>query len=316
MFDIRIPKRVIIRDSSLREGLDMPGMEDRLTAAEKLEMAGRIFDIGIRVFDIVHPARINTDALRLARDLQYAHNGDITVHGAVYAFSPRLEQEVSAVGDVSDEIDFIMPVTEKRKPYAPDDKIRNLLNALELAEKIGKKGNAGLANCSDADEEFVLRISREASKAGARRIILYDSIGKLDPLETFALVKKVKDASNASILYHCHNDIGLATANSLLAVYAGADCIDATINGIGDRAGNTALEQLAMIFHLKGIETGIILDKLKEVSDLVEKRTGIRIASNQPIVGDPDIIFSHISPEHQVNPEVFELFRPGWVDKG
>jgi len=147
-------------------------------------------------------------------------------------------------------------------------------------------------------------------------IVLYDSIGRSDPLETFTAVRGVREACGLPVLYHCHNDLGLAAANSLFAVYAGARVIDATINGIGDRAGNAPLEQLAVILRVKGIATGIRLDKLKALSDLIARKAGLPLARYQPIVGDPRVIFTHVSPKHKACPRAFAAYDPRLVTGG
>lgn len=304
---IHLLNKIIIRDTTLREGLDVPGVERRLKREQRLTLAKKIYELGIREFDIVHPGRVNRDSIWLAQKLKNTFGDKIVIHGAVYAFNPRLEHEIKLTKEVVDEIDFVMPVIDERPPRPNKEKINSLVKALRFLKNSKGRVGVGFANSSQTNQQFLLKISREAVDAGARKIIIYDSIGKFDPWQTYQAVERVKEISKVPILYHCHNDLGLAVANSLFAVYAGATYVDASINGIGDRAGNAALEQLAVIFHLKGIKTGIDLKKIRAVSNLVEKLTGVKKAVNAPIIGNPKIIFSHVSPKHQQSTKSFEI---------
>jgi methanogen homocitrate synthase len=103
----------------------------------------------------------------------------------------------------------------------------------------------------------------------------------------------------------------MATANSLAAVYAGAEGLDVTMNGLGDRAGNASLEQVVLSLHLKGFETGIILKDLKSLSESVEKASGLRVSELAPVVGKN--IFVHKSSGHLDSPDLFEAFNPQLV---
>ncbi len=316
MSNFKKPGQVAIRDTTLREGLDMPGMDQRLSRARRWRIAQSLFDLGVREFDIVHPGRVAPPALKLARRLKRKYGRSVVVHGAVYACNPKLKTELASIRDAVDELDLVMPVIAQREPCARKDKERFLLEAIVRARAAGLRAGAGLANSTQTDVRFLLKIARRAAEAGARQIVLYDSIGNLDPLETMDMVRRVKAAAGVPILYHCHNDLGLAAANSLCAVYAGARTVDATINGVGDRAGNAPLEQIAMLLHLKGIKTGIRLDKLKAVSDLVERATGVKRAALHPVTGDPRIIFAHVSPKHRPCPQAFAAFDPALLLPG
>ncbi len=302
-----LPSGVVIRDVTLREGLDVPGVEKRLKPASRLRLAREIYALGIREFDIVHPGRVNRQSIWLANSLKELHGKRIVVHGAAYAHNDKFEREIDLMGMV-DEIDLVMPVNSARPPHSQKEKIDCAVRGLSFLQSIGKRGGVGFANASQCDRAFLLKIVRSVVKSGAHKIILYDSVGSYDPLESYELVRDVKDAAPGTpILYHCHNDLGLAVANSLLAVYAGAHYVDASMNGLGDRAGNASLEQLATIFHLKGVKTGIDLSKLRRVSDITEKLCGVKKAINHPITGDKRIIHSHVSPKHKPDRKSFEI---------
>ena len=113
------------------------------------------------------------------------------------------------------------------------------------------------------------------------------------------------------VFFHGHNDLGLAAANAFAAVRAGADGLDVTVNGLGDRAGNASLEQVAMILHLRGIRTGIRLETLTRLSGAVGRESGIAVSPLAPVVGA--FVATHKSPGHLEIPELFEAFDPALV---
>ena len=130
----------------------------------------------------------------------------------------------------------------------------------------------------------------------------------MDPFQTYDLVRTLREKINEKIFFHGHNDLGLATANSLAAVNGGADGLDTTINGLGDRAGNASFEQVVMALHLRSIRTGINLPQVAVLSEIVEKSSGVTLSKLAPVVGE--YVFSHKSPGHMEKPSLFEAFDP------
>jgi homocitrate synthase NifV len=110
------------------------------------------------------------------------------------------------------------------------------------------------------------------------------------------------------IFFHAHNDLGLATANALAAVRAGASGLDLTVNGLGDRAGNASLEQVVLGLHLRGYPTGIALDRLRALSEVVARESGVDVSKQAPVVGE--FIVRHKSPSHLEHSDLFETFDP------
>ena len=140
---------------------------------------------------------------------------------------------------------------------------------------------------------------------------IYDTSGSSDPFGIYDLIKRLKAEFTTALFFHAHNDLGLATANSLSAVYAGADGLDVTINGLGDRAGNASLEQVLLGLYLKDIDTGVVLKDLPGLSRTVEEASGVKVSKLSPIVGE--YVFFHKSPSHLENPELFEAFDPAVI---
>ena len=138
------------------------------------------------------------------------------------------------------------------------------------------------------DQDYVLRIFGEiAEKGGADRVTISDTFGMGHPFATYEMVRKLKQHVGVDVGFHIHNDYGLATAGALMAVAAGADMVHTSVNGIGERAGNVATEEVAITLqHLMGVDTGMDLTRLKMVSDVVAEISRAEPARNKPVVGD------------------------------
>jgi homocitrate synthase NifV len=182
-----------------------------------------------------------------------------------------------------------------------------LLFALEHQPDVG----VGFPHSTQVDPDFLTEISRESVKNGAQRVVVYDTNGSADPLSISRMIGRLRQAVDAPLFFHAHNDLGLATANSLAAVLAGADGLDTTVNGLGDRAGNASFEQVVMVLHLKGFSTGISLRDLKGLSEVVAEESGVAVPRLAPILGE--YMATHKSPGHLEDPELFEAFDPTLV---
>src|SRR5580704_1842308 len=201
-----------------------------------------------------------------------------------------------------------MPLSAQRKPSDRKEKIAGMSEVLDFCAERGTKVGVGFPHSTQVDIDFLLEIAVIAIQKGANRITIYDTNGSSDPFAVQSLIGRLGQECGVAIFFHAHNDLGLAAANSLAAVLAGADGLDVTMNGLGDRAGNASLEQVAMGFYVKGFRTGIHLKNLTELSRIVEEESGVRISKLAPVVGE--FIVSHRSATHLEVPEVFEAFDP------
>ena len=167
----------------------------------------------------------------------------------------------------------------------------------EVVEK-GRIASVGAVDASRAEIGFLEDLAIIASNCGASRFRIADTVGILNPFTTQTLIRKIRrSVSDIAIGFHAHNDLGMATANSLAAVYAGATALDVTVGGIGERAGNTALEQIAMALQVSGYgRTLLDLKSLPTVCAVVAKATQCPIVSSAPIVGEN--AFCHSSGIH------------------
>ncbi len=300
-------KKTILRDSTLREGEDVAGVN--FSFEKKLKVAKILDKAGIPEIEVVAPGKVFKD-LEFAKRLKEARLQTRT-SGLVYAYSPQCQEEIEGISWCLDRFDLLMPVSSKRKPYDRRSKIHQLQKALAFSLHHLADVGVGFPHSTQTEIDFLLEIGLESVKRGAKRITVYDTNGSSDPFSIYDLIRKLKRGINSPLFFHGHNDLGMATANSLAAVYAGADGLDVTINGLGDRAGNASLEQVALSLHLKGFDTGVILQDLRRLSRTVEKESGVRVSNLAPVVGRH--IFIHKSPGHLEIPDLFEAFDPQLV---
>jgi len=301
-------KNVIIKDSTLREGLDTPNVNFSLE--QKLKIVKLLAKANVPEIEVVAPSRVLKD-LEFVKRLK-EEELKLKTSGLIYSYSPRCREEIEEGSRYLNRFDLLMPVSIKRKPHDRGTKISLLLDALAYSLRYGSDVGVGFPHSTQTEFEFLLEIGSEAVKSGAKRVIIYDTNGSSDPIAVYDLIKRLKENLDVTLFFHGHNDLGLATANSLAAVYAGADGLDVTTNGLGDRAGNASLEQVVLGLHIKGFNTGVILEDLRRLSKAVEEESGVEVSKLAPVVGE--YIFSHKSPSHLENPELFEAFDPQIVD--
>ena len=301
------PRRVLLRDSSLRESMDTPGVDfslpDRLTIARTLD------SLGVREAEIVAPARVEAD-LEVASRIRQEDLG-MEISGLVYANRPECSSQVIAAGEILDRLELLMPLSPHREPQDPAEKISMMSAALEANPHCAADIGVGFPHAPQAEPALVIDAAIAGAEAGASRIIVYDTNGSAEPFEVHSLVSEVTEAVSVPVHFHGHNDLGLAVANSWAAVRAGAGGLDVTVNGLGDRAGNASLEQLAVLLHLHDIETGIEIEKLLDACRLIEALSGVAISKLAPVIGE--YTFDHQSPSHLGIPTEFEAFAPTLV---
>ena len=307
---VSLSRKVILKDSTLREGLDTPNV--KFTLDEKLKMAKLLDKANVPEIEVMAPSHV-------LRDLEFVKwlkekSLKIRTSGLIYAYKPGCERQIEEASRWLDRLDILMPVSERRMPNNRGEKIQRLLSVLSHALDFQSDVGVGFPHSTQTEVDFLLEIAKESVKNGAKRVTVYDTNGSSDPFEVYNLIKRLREALSVPLCFHGHNDLGLATANSLSAVYAGADALDVTINGLGDRAGNACFEQVALALYLRGIETGIVLKDLALLSETVEEASGVPVSKLAPILGE--YVFCHKSPSHLEAPELFEAFDPTMVGCG
>ena len=302
-----LPGKIGLRDSTLREGLDTPRVS--FSPQQKLRIAKLLDDAGVPEIEIVAPSRVLQD-LEFARTVREQLPRMIT-SGLIYSYSPGASEEIKRANESLNRFDILMPVSERRRPFNREAKLTLLEEILAYSVAGHCEVGVGFPHSTQTDVQFLEEICHRAVKRGARRLTIYDTNGSADPFSVYALIARLRSEFEVAIFFHGHNDLGLATANALAAVRAGAAGLDVTVNGLGDRAGNAPLEQVALALQLAGFETGVALQNLKAMSETVAKESGVQLSKLAPVVGE--FVALHKSPSHLTDPELFEAFDPNLV---
>ncbi len=298
---------VLLKDATLREGFDVPGLT--LTREQRAELATRLAELRISEVEFVAPGRFRQD-MEILRALNVRGLGFSTT-GLLWAAGETFRSQVQEASVLLDRFDLLMPLSPGRPPQDPGEKTRRIVEATRVALDLHPRVGVGFPHSTQVEIGFLQDICGQVVREGVERITLYDTNGSADPFEVMERIHRVREVAPAVIGFHAHNDLGMATANSLAAVRAGATCLDVTVNGLGDRAGNASLEQVAVALSVKGVAVGVRLELLKELSAAVAAMTGIPVSPLAPIVGE--FAFMHKSPNHLGISELFEAFDPAVV---
>lgn len=298
---------VVLKDATMREGLDVPGVA--LDPAQMRALLAKLADAQVPEAELVAPGHFERDLDSLAKT--GAAELPIRSSGLIYGNGSGWRGQIGRAKGVLDRIDILMPLSDLRPPADRGEKSRRMIEAVRAAA--GELGNAGVGfpHATQAARDFLLAMCAEAAQAGATRITLYDTNGSSDPWAVEELVAGVRGITDTAICFHAHNDLGMATANSVAAARAGATCLDVTVNGLGDRAGNASLEQVALALYVAGMRHGLRLAALRDLSRAVEDMTRIPVSPLAPVVGA--FVFRHKSPAHLASPALFEAFDPSLV---
>jgi 2-isopropylmalate synthase len=308
-------------DTTLRDGEQSPGAS--MNTAEKLRLAGQLEKLGVDIIEAGFPAASAGDYEAVAQisaklkqaeiaGLARADKGDIdAAWGAIKnAAKPRIHTFI-ATSDIHLKYKLRM---------SREEVIKNAVEAVRYAKSLTDNVEFSAEDGSRSDRDFLCKVFEAAIEAGATTINLPDTVGYAIPNEFAELVKYVMthtpNMHKAIMSIHCHNDLGLATANTLAAISAGARQAEVTINGIGERAGNTSLEEVVMALRTRNnfmpFQTGIQTEQIYNTSRLVSMITGILVQPNKAIVGAN--AFAHEAGIHQdgmlKNPMTYEIMRP------
>lgn len=296
--------KITLRDATLREALDTPQVH--FSTDQRVRIARELEKVGVREAEVVAPSRVAAD-LRIGQVLK-RQCVQLKISGLIYAYGNECGKEIEECAETLDRFDLLMPASLKRPPLELGEKSRMLREAVKMAAKGQGEFGVGIPHAFQTKSEIVLSLAEEAVNGGARRVTVYDTNGGADPLAVQKLIGKMKNRVDVELFFHGHNDLGMATANSLLAAQEGADGLDVTVYGLGDRAGNASLEQVAAALHVKGYDTGLMLEGIRELCKRVEEESGIEMSKLAPVVGE--FVCWHRSPSHLAMPGLFEAFDP------
>jgi 2-isopropylmalate synthase len=302
-------KKVIILDSTLREGEQTPGVS--FSVEQKLEIAQRLDEVGVDIIESGNPV-VSKDVKEAMIKISELGLG-AEVMGHARASIPDI-QEVVDCG--ADSVGIFLGATDTRlKQQLRMSRERALEVAYETvkyAKDHGLKVRFTAEDGTRADPSFLEALFKSASEAGADRLSIADTVGIMTPGRMKALYEALSGSFDADFETHCHNDLGMAVANSLAAMEGGAKIIDVTVNGLGERAGIASLQEVAAALKVHYQIDTVKLGGLRALSMLVERYSGILLPPNAPLVGEN--AFSHKAGVHTaaviINPSIYEGFPP------
>ncbi|MFA6216530.1 MAG: 2-isopropylmalate synthase [Candidatus Omnitrophota bacterium] len=315
-------EKIVVFDTTLRDGEQAPGAS--LNQKEKLEVASALALLGVDVIEAGFPisSKGDFDAVRVIAK---------AVKGAVICgLSRAIKKDIDAAYEATRQakrsrIHVFLATSKIHMKYklkkAEDEILRLAVESVSYAKKYCPDIEFSPEDASRTEGGFLFRVVEAVIKAGAKTVNIPDTVGYTEPEEYGALIKAIREnvpnIDKAVISVHCHNDLGLGVANSLAAIKNGARQVECTINGIGERAGNAALEEIIMSLDTrkdiyKNLQTNINKKQLYNTSRLVSKLTGFVIAPNKAIVGGN--AFRHESGIHQdgilKERSTYEIIKP------
>lgn len=299
-------KHIKIFDTTLRDGEQTPGVN--LNAKEKLMIAKKLESMGVDIIEAGFPASSVGDfeAVRtIAREIKGS-----TVAGLCRANVKDIDRCWEAVKEASKpRIHTFIATSEihmKHKLRMTKEEVKTkAIEMVKYATSLCDDVEFSAEDAYRSDKDFLVEVFTEVIKAGAKTLNIPDTVGYALPDEYFDFIKYIKDNTpgieNVDISVHCHNDLGLAVANSLAGVRAGATQVECAINGLGERAGNAALEEVVMAIKTRkgsfDLDTKVVTEQIYSTSKLVSSLSGIDVQPNKSIVGAN--AFAHESGIHQ-----------------
>lgn len=319
------PARVIVFDTTLRDGEQSPG--STMTGPEKLRVARALDALGVDVieagFPVSSPRELESVA-EIARAVEGA-----SVAALARAIPGDIERAAEALADARrPRIHTFLATSdlhlERKLGIDRDEALRRIRRAVQLARRFTDDVEFSAEDATRTDPAFLVRAVAAAVEAGATTVNLPDTVGYAHPADVGRMFEAVRSGvtgvETVTLSFHGHDDLGLATANSLAALEHGARQVECTLNGIGERAGNAALEEVVMALRVlpryrERFATGIRSERLCPASQLLSRITGVRPQPNKAVVGAN--AFAHEAGIHQhgmlADPRTYEIMTPAAV---
>jgi isopropylmalate/homocitrate/citramalate synthase len=277
------PSQVVFHDVTLRDGEQTPGVV--FNADDKLEIARILSGLGVRRIEAGMPVISDEERSAIRSIVKEGLDSEIFTLCRLR----KEDIEASAESEVQGIVLEAPVGVPKLKQFGWGlDYVESLsLEMVDLAKSHGLYVTYFGVDTTRVDEEAYFRLMEKIVKSKADAFAVVDTFGCITTDGMRYLVRKLREITQKPIEVHTHNDLGLAVANTVAAVLEGASVVHTAVNGLGERVGNAAFEEVAVNLEIMlGIKTGITLDKLKQLSQIVEERSGFRMPPNKPIVGD------------------------------
>jgi len=299
-----------IDDTTLRDGEQTAGVV--FSNHEKIRIAQLLDKVGVDQIEVGIPA-MGGDEKAVIKEI-----ASLGLRSSVLAWNRAVIQDIQNSIDCGVDAVAISIATsdihiEHKLKKDRQWVIDSVVNATKFAKEHGLYVSVNAEDGSRADFGFMIEFGLAAKEAGADRIRFCDTIGILDPFQTFSVIRDFKQAVGLEIEMHTHNDFGMATANALAGIKAGATWVNTTVNGLGERAGNAALEEVVMAMKYLGhIDLGFKTEMFRELSEYVAMASARTVPIWKAIVGTN--VFAHESGIHAdgviKNPKTYEIFSP------
>jgi 2-isopropylmalate synthase len=316
-----VTRRITIFDTTLRDGEQSPGIA--LRPEEKAEIAGQLERLGVDVIEAGFAVSSPGDFEGVKAVAEAVERP--TVASLCRTRKEDIDAAAEALAGANRSRIHVFIATspvhmEKKLRLEPDEVVEHARWAVGYARASVDQVEFSCEDATRSDPRFVARVCCEAVRAGATTINLPDTVGYCLPSEYAELILEVRrlcpELGSATLSVHCHNDLGLAVANTLAGLQAGATQAECTVNGIGERAGNAALEEIVMALEVRhasfGMKTGVVTGEIGSASRLVERLTGYAVQRNKAIVGAN--AFAHEAGIHQdgmlKDAETYQIMDP------
>lgn len=277
-------KKIKVYDTTLRDGEQSIGVS--INAQDKLRIARKLAEAGVDRIEAGFPASSEEDKIAVSNIVKEVKGSEIWGFGRCNVNDVKIIVETGVKYTVCET--FTSPYKMKAWDSTEEVVLKRIRDAISYAKQENLYTAFFAVDATRSNPEFLKKAYQTAVKdCGADEIVLVDTLGVATPEAMAYLTKLVKSWVDVPVAVHCHNDFGLALACTLACLKEGADCAHVTVNGLGEKTGNTDLAEMAIALHgLYGIETNLELGKLYELSKLVEEITKVPVSPMRPVVGD------------------------------